>query len=188
VYVRADKPPQYISSFYLADFLLLSWKINCFISSKLSTMITNKMWKSLETICHLVPRGLINFIPSVPVQLQKSRGYSYWTIRYFVFFIPNAAAIPICTLYRLLTISLPLHLFAIHVAALVTSTCATLLSYIFVYTVLGHHDSFFIHFNRVSRFQLNFFGKNFPLYILPSTRHYIWNEGFINISRWISTN
>jgi len=128
-------------------------------------MITNKMWKALETFFLLVPPGLVNFSSSVLPQLKKSNQYLVWAIRYFLIFVPNAAALPIYTLLKLLTINLPLHMFAIHIAMLVITLCVSLFSYVFLYTVFGNHDGFFLHFNRVSIFQVksSLFGKSCDL-------------------------
>jgi len=96
----------------------------------------------------MVPPGVLNFTSSVPVQLKKSNRYFIWAIRYFVFFVPHAATLSIYALLKLLTIDLPLHLFATHIAMLVLTTCASLFSYVFIYTVFGNNDAFFLHFKQ----------------------------------------
>jgi len=137
-------------------------------------MVTKKVWKSLETFCHVVPLGVVYFTSSIPVYLKKSNRYFFRAIRYFVFFVPNAAALTIHALLKLLTIDLRLHLFSIHIAMLMLTTCASLFSYVFLYTVFGNNDAFFLHFNRLSSFQVkSTFGKTFHLHLIKLFIHVV---------------
>jgi len=117
-------------------------------------MVTTKIWKSLETISGLVPRGIFDFTIDFPSKLQKTNQFSHRAYPYLIFFILNATSIPICNLVKLLTTSLPLHLYAIHIAMLVIITCAIILCFVLLYTVFGNEDVFFLHFNRITTFQI----------------------------------
>jgi len=123
-------------------------------------MVTTKMWKSLETISNRVPRGILNFNSKFPNKLQKTTQFSHMAIPFLFFFLFTAPTLPICIIVKLLTTtSLPIHLYAIHIAMMVIFSCGIILSIVLLYTVFGNEDAFFLHFNRIATFQIKTFGK-----------------------------